>query len=140
MSLSIYLFFPGNCAEAFDFYRSVFGGEFAMSSTYGDAPPDMGVADADKDKLMHVSLPVGDSVLMGSDAMGDMGEGKSAGGSFAITYSPASKEEADAVFAKLTDGGEVQMEMQETFWGAYFGQGTDKFGIRWMINVNLHGE
>jgi len=140
MSLSIYLFFPGNCAEAFDFYKSIFGGEFMMSSTFGEGPPDMGVPEEDKDKIMHISYAIGDSVLMGSDTVASFGEVKPAGGSFAISYSPASREEADALFAKLTDGGEVQMALQETFWGAYFGQGKDKFGISWMINVHLQGD
>ena len=137
MSLNIYLFFPGNCAEAFDFYRSVFGGEFMMSSTFAEAPPEMGAAEDDKDKIMHISYPIGDSVLMGSDTCATWGEVKPAGGNFAISYNPATREEADELFAKLFEGGEAQMEMQDTFWGSYFGQGKDKFGISWMINVHL---
>ncbi len=137
MSLNIYLFFPGNCAEAFDLYRSVFGGEFLMSSTYAEGPPDMGAGEEDKDKIMHISYPIGDSVLMGSDACASWGDVKPAGGSFAISYSPATREEADEVFDRLLQGGEVQMPMQETFWGSYFGQGRDRFGVGWMINVDL---
>ena len=68
MSLNVYLFFDGNCREVFEFYRSVFGGEFAMIQTFGDGPPDMNVPDAEKDRIMHVSLPVGSTVLMGSDS------------------------------------------------------------------------
>lgn len=139
MSLSIYLFFPGNCAAAFDFYRSVFGGDFMVTSTYAEGPPDMGVAEEDLDKIMHISFPIGESVLMGSDSVASCGGVQPVGGSFSISYSPASKEEADTLFGQLFEGGEIQMEMAETFWGSYFGSGKDKFGINWMINVDLQG-
>ena len=137
MSLSTYLFYDGNCAEAFDFYKAALGGNIIISTTFGDAPPDMNVADADKDKIMHVSMKVGDDVLMGSDLIAGFSEVKPAGGNFSISYSPETKDDADRVFAALFDGGEVTMEMQDTFWGAYFGQGRDKFGVSWMINVDL---
>lgn len=138
MSLSIYLFFPGNCAEAFDFYRTVFGGDYMVSTTFADGPPDMGVGEEDLNKIMHISYPIGTSVLMGSDSVASCGGVQPVGGSFAISYSPASKAEADKVFSQLLDGGEVQMELAETFWGSYFGSGKDKFGINWMINVDLN--
>ena len=137
MSLSIYLFFPGNCAEAFDFYKSVFGGDFMTYSTFAEGPPDMGIAEEDKDKIMHVCYPLGDNVLMGSDSVDGCGEVGPAGGNFAISYSPATKAQADEVFARLMEGGKIQMELAETFWDSYFGQGKDKFGINWMINVDL---
>ncbi len=137
MSLSPYLTFNGNCAEAFDFYKSVFGAEFIVRQTFGDGPPDMGVADADKSKIMHVSLPIGDSVLMGSDTAGDHGPPFQQGNNFSISYAPATKAEADKVYAKLKDGGIEVMAMQDTFWNAYFGMCTDKFGVQWMINVGL---
>lgn len=137
MSLSSYLFFNGNCAEAFDFYRSIFGGEFSSYATYADAPPDMGVPDSEKRKVMHVSLPVGDSVLMGSDTCEAFGPPRTQGTNFALSYNPTTKEEAERVFGSVLEGGEVGMPLQDTFWGAYFGQGTDRFGIEWMINVDL---
>lgn len=136
MSLQTYLFFEDNCAEAFEFYRSVFGGDFSFHTTFADAPAEMGVPDAEKDRIMHVSLPVGDSVLMGSDSSSAFGPPKAVGRNFAISYTPDSREEADRAFAALLEGGAVEMPMQDTFWGAYFGQGTDKFGISWMINVD----
>ena len=139
MSLNTYLFFDDNCAEAFEFYRSVFGGEFSYHTTFADAPAEMGVPDGEKDRIMHVSLPVGDSVLMGSDNCSAFGPPKPVGGNFSISYTPATREEADRAFAALLDGGEVGMPMQDTFWGAYFGQGTDKFGVGWMINVDNAG-
>lgn len=136
MTLQTYLFFDGNCAEAFDFYRSVFGGEFSSRSTYADAPADMGIRDDDRNKIMHVSLPIGDSVLMGSDHCEGAGPPLSHGTNFAVSYTPANRKEAERVFAKLLEGGEVSMPLQDTFWGSYFGQGTDRFGIAWMINVD----
>ena len=136
MSLSIYLFFDGNCADAFDFYQSVFGGEVIVRSTFGEAPPDMPVADSDKDRIMHISLQIGDGVLMGSDAAKGFGEKPEAGSNFSISYTPKTREEADEIFPRLTEGGEISMPLQDTFWGAYFGQGKDKFGIGWMLNVD----
>ncbi len=138
MSLSTYLFFNGNCAEAFEFYRSALGGEFIVHSTFADAPPDMKVADADKEKIMHVSLAVGDSVLMGSDMAEGFGRKVEPGTNFAISHSPKTKADVDRIFPRLTEGGNVTMPLQETFWGAYFGQGTDRFGVQWMLNVELN--
>lgn len=139
MTLSTYLTFDGDCGAAFDFYKSVFGGDFAVRSTFADAPPDMGVADADKGKIMHVSLPVGDSVLMGSDRAGDQGPPFKAGNNFSISYSPKTKKDADRVFLQLAQGGHVAMPLQDTFWGAYFGMCTDRFGVQWMVNVDQSG-
>lgn len=135
MTLNTYLFFDGNCAEAFEFYRSVFGGDFAFRTTFAEAPPDMGVSESDTDKIMHVSLNVGDSMLMGSDTIEGFGGARPAGSNFAISYTTNTKQDADRIFAKLLDGGEVSMPLQDTFWGAYFGQGRDRFGIEWMVNA-----
>ena len=137
MSLNTYLFFDGNCREAFEFYRSVFGGDFAIVMTYGEAPPEMAVPDDEKDRIMHVSLPVGPSVLMGSDSCSTMGGAPTVGNNFAISIEGESREHCDETFAKLSEGGQVKMPMAETFWGAYFGNWTDKFGIDWMINYEL---
>lgn len=134
MTLNVYLTFKGDCLEAFEFYRSVFGGEFAARQTFGDGPAEMGVAEADADKIMHVSLPVGDSVLMGSDALAGHGGDITIGDNFSISYAPPSREETDRVFAMLAEGGEVTMPLQDMFWGAYFGSCRDKFGVNWMLN------
>lgn len=133
-TLSTYLNFDGDCAEAFDFYRSVFGGDFQARQTFGDGPPDMEVKPADKNRILHVALPVGASVLMGSDTLEGMGEPFRQGNNFAITYSPSSKEDADAKFAALSKGGAQTLPMQDMFWGAYFGMAKDKFGVNWMVN------
>ena len=135
MSLNPYLTFDGNCGEAFDFYKSVFGGSFAMRSTFGEGPSDMGVSDAFKDRIMHVSLPIGASVLMGSDTAGEASGPFVQGTNFSMSYNPSSKSDADQKFAKLAAGGMEIMAMQDTFWGAYFGMCVDKFGIRWMLNM-----
>ena len=134
--LNTYLTFDGKCREAFEFYRSVFGGDFSAFQTFGDAPPDMPIADADKDRVMHVSLPVGGSTLMGSDTAGGFGGPVVVGNNFSISLAPESKQQCDALFAKLSDGGEVRMPLQDTFWGAYFGMCKDRFDINWMINYD----
>ena len=134
MSLSTYLFFDGKCREAFEFYRSVFGGEFLAISTFGDGPSDMNVPEAEKDRIMHVSLPVGSGVLMGSDTTSAFGPPPVQGTNFAISIAGESREHCDEVLAKLSDGGTVKMPMEDMFWGAYFGCWTDRFGIDWMIN------
>ena len=136
MSLNIYLTFDGNCREAFEFYRSVFGGDFGAFVTFAEGPDDMPVGDDEKDNVMHVSLPIGDSVLMGSDSS-SFGPPVSAGNNFSISIIGQSREHCDEVFAKLSPGGSVTMPLQETFWGSYYGMWTDRFGINWMVNYAL---
>ena len=137
MSLNIYLTFDGNCREAFDFYKSVFGGEYSAFQTFGDGPPDMDVAEQDKDKVMHVSLPVDSSTLMGSDTAEGFGGPVIVGTNFSISIVGESKEHCDDVFAKLAEGGEVKMPLQETFWGDYFGMCRDQYDINWMISFDM---
>ena len=133
MTLSIYLTFEDNCREAFEFYRSVFGGEFDNVQTFGDGPPDMGVPEEARGRIMHMSLPVGGSVLMGSDSGAGSGGGPVVGANFSIHYAASSREDADAVYGKLSHGGDASMPMGEMFWGAYFGSCTDRFGIGWQV-------
>ena len=136
MSLNTYLFFDGHCREAFEFYRSVFGGEYQILQTFADGPPDLQVADEEKDRIMHVSLTVGSSVLMGSDSASAFGPPPVQGTNFAVSITAESREHCDELFAKLSEGGTVQMPMQETFWGAYFGNWTDRFGVAWMVSYD----
>ncbi len=89
------------------------------------------------DRIMHVSLPIGSSVLMGSDSSSAFGPPPVAGSNFYISFSAETRDEADDRFAKLSEGGEVEMEMQDMFWGAYFGSVKDKFGIKWQVS---HGD
>ena len=134
MSLYTYLTFEDNCREAFEFYRSVFGGDFSELQTFGDGPPDMGIPDDAKNRIMHVSLPIGESILMGSDNNPSFAPPLVAGNNFSISYAPPTREDADEKFNALSDGGQIGMPMEEMFWGAYFGSCTDRFGIAWMIN------
>ena len=135
MSLTIYLHFNGNCREAFEFYRSIFGGEFELFNTFREGPPDMGMSEEELDQVMHVSYPIGSSDLMGSDVPSQFGPAPVQGNNFSISYQPESREAADELFDKLSDGGQVTMPMEEQFWGAYFGSCIDKFGIGWMLNT-----
>ncbi len=135
MSLTIYLYFNGNCREVFEFYRSIFGGEFEMISTFREGPEDMPLPEDVLNQVMHVSYPIGSSVLMGSDMPSEFGPTPVQGSNFSISYTSSSREEADELFAKLSDGGTVTMPMEDQFWGAYFGSCIDKFGISWQLNT-----
>lgn len=134
-----YLMFNGNCAEAFDFYKSVFGGEFKTKTTFGDMPPAEGEPALDADtakRIMHMSLPISaETLLMGSDTHPRYGDTKM-GGNISLSVDVKSKEEADKVFNGLAAGGEIRMPIAMTFWNAYFGMLTDKFGIEWMVNYD----
>lgn len=133
-----YLNFNGNCEEAFNFYRSVFGGEFNYLGRFGEMPPsdDYKVPDSDKDLVMHVSLPIGTSVLMGSDVGGAWAPSYKQGNNFSVSVTADSKDDADRIFNALAEGGTITMPMNQTFWGDYFGMLTDKFGINWMMSFN----
>ena len=102
MTLSIYLNFDGNCREAFEFYHSAFGGEFMHISTFGEGPPDMGVPEEESERIMHVSLPIGDSVLMGSDTSPTFGPPYQAGNNFSVSCHPQTREETDRLFAAIS--------------------------------------
>ena len=134
MTLSTYLLFDGNCRDVFEFYKSVFGGEFSIFMTFADGPEDMQIPDGEHENVMHVSLPIGNSVLMGSDVPSGHGSRLNVGNNFAISYASSSREETDNLFARISEGGEVTMPLMDTFWGAYFGSCTDKFGINWQFN------
>jgi PhnB protein len=134
VKMNIYLNFMDNTEEAFNFYRSVFGGEFTMVQRFKDTPEASKVSAADQEKLMHIALPVGSNLLMGSDAPESMGFKIVQGDNFSISLDVDSITEADQIFEKLSEGGKVEMKLQNMFWGTYFGMLRDKFGIRWMIN------
>lgn len=137
-TINVYLTFDGNCEEAFNFYRSVFGGEFTFLGRFKDMPPMEGVPPMDEkmgNRVMHVSLPISaETVLMGSDSGGEWGPELKHGNNFSISVNTDSKHEADRIFNTLSKGGHIQMEMQSTFWGDYFGNFADKFGIGWMVS------
>ena len=140
MPVLTYLSFNGNCREALDFYRSVFGGEYVIIQTFGDGPPDMGVPESDRDKIMHATLTVGDGVIMGSDMPSNFGPPPVMGNNFSLSYPTQSREETDELFAKMSEGGKVTMPLQDMFWGSYFGACTDKFGINWQFDYEMRRE
>lgn len=132
--LNPYLNFDGTCEEAFNFYKSVFGGEFLGGVYKMKDMQGMEVPEEAKERVMHVSLPVGGDMLMGSDTM--PGQPFTAGNNNYISIFPESREEADQLFAALSEGGDVEMPMEDQFWGDYFGSLKDKFGVYWMVNFN----
>jgi PhnB protein len=141
-TVNIYLTFNGHCKEAFTFYKSVFGGDFQYIGKY-DAMPSQGdvpfVNDHEKDKIMHITLPISkETMLMGNDSLEASGSPLAAANNFAIAVKTDSKEEADRLFDKLSQGGQVTLPMRETFWGSYYGMITDKFGIQWKMSVDLN--
>ena len=139
-TINPYLTFNGTCEEAFNFYKSVFGGDFPYAGKFKDMPPnpDYPVAEAEKEKIMHISLPISkETILMGSDSSGSFGHASVAGNNFSISVNTDSIEEVTRIFNELSAGGKIKMPLNKTFWGAYFGMFTDKFGIHWMVNCEL---
>lgn len=134
-----YISFNGNCEEAFNFYKSVFGGEFPYIGRYSEMPAEYNVEPKDKDLIMHVSLPISNgSILMGADMSEAFGGKAPMGSNISISLNADSEAEADKLFAGLSAGGQVVMPLGKTFWGAYFGMFTDKFGISWMVNYDYN--
>jgi PhnB protein len=136
-----YLNFPGTTEKAFLFYQSVFKTEFAGKGIqrFGDIPQSTEnwppVAEEIKQLVLHVELPIlGGHILMGTDAPKEMGYTLSSGNNMHISLEPETREEADRLFAELSVGGNITMPMADMFFGAYFGEFTDQFGINWMIN------
>lgn len=137
--MNIYLFFNGNCREVFEFYRDIFGGEFATIMTFREGPEGMQIAEEELDGIMHVSLPIGSGHLMGSDVPAAFRSPTVAGDNFAISIEPSNAEEMETQFAKLSDGGKVTTPLEMMFWGAYHGSCTDKYGINWQFNYSPKG-
>jgi PhnB protein len=135
-SINPYLNFAGNTEEAFDFYKKIFGGDFAGGIfRFKDTPDAEKLSKSDQEKVMHVGLPMGKgNMLMATDALESMGFKLTFGNNIHLSIETDSKEEADKLFKGLSEGGNVDMSMQDQFWGAYFGSLTDKFGVKWMIN------
>jgi PhnB protein len=139
---STYLNFPRNTEEAFNFYRSVFGGEFSGGGierfrdvpAAEEMPP---LAEEDKDLIMHIELPLpGGHILLGTDAPESMGFRINMGNNVHINIEPDTRAETKRLITSLSGGGKVTMELQEMFWGGYYGSCTDKFGVQWMFNSN----
>lgn len=142
-SVNIYLIFNGNCEEAFDFYKSIFGGTFTYMGRFKDMPPIPGktMSEQEGNRIMHVSLPISkETSLMGSDSSDEYGHATVIGTNFSVSVNAKSQAEADRIFNALAEGGRVNMPMEKTFWGAYFGMLVDKFGIQWMVNFDFNAK
>ena len=134
-----YLNFDGQAEEAFNFYKSVFGGEFLMLQKMGDAPDADKIPDNEKNRVMHVALPINEhTILMASDCLPSAGHVLKKGNNMYISINTDSREEADRLFYGLSAGGKIEMPMDDMFWGDYFGSFTDKFGIQWMVNFGSY--
>jgi PhnB protein len=137
--VSTYLNFPRSTESAFQFYKKVFGTEFAGPiARFGDIPSQPGqppMPDADKNLVMHVALPIlSGHLLMGTDAPESMGFSLTQGNNVYINLEPDTRGETDRLFKALSENGKVETPLQEMFWGGYFGSLTDRFGVRWMFN------
>jgi PhnB protein len=139
--VNIYLSFDGNCENAFNFYKSIFGGEFYYISRYKDMPsPERPLSDQEKEKIMHVGLPVSkETILLGCDIFSEtQGEKFVAGNNFSICVSAENEEEARRIFNALSEGGTITMPLDKSFWGALFGMLIDRFGVAWMVDYSLN--
>lgn len=134
-SINPYLNFPGNAEKTFNFYRKIFGGDFVGGiNRFTNAPGTENLSDADKNKVMHIGLPMGNNnFIMATDALESMGFKVTSGNNFYIAIDAESREEADKLFKELSEGGKVEMPMADQFWGDYFGSLADNFSVQWMV-------
>ena len=129
--------FNGNAEEAFNFYKSVFGGEFAMIIRFKDfSSPEHPISEREANKIMHIALPIGKNVLMANDVPESMGKVNENENRSKISISAESREEADKLFNGLSAGGQIEMPLADSPWGSYFGMFRDKYGIEWMVDFD----
>jgi PhnB protein len=135
--VNVYLNFAGNTEEAFDFYKSVFGGELNIVR-FKDMPMEgVSIPEADQNKVMHTSLPIGgDAVLMASDVLESLGQKLTQGNNAYVSVHPESKAESDRLFSTLSADGSIEMPIADQPWGDCYGAFEDKFGVRWMVNFH----
>lgn len=137
--VSTYLNFPRTTEQAFNFYKSIFGGEFKSLQRCSQVPQQEGmppISEADKKLIMHIELQIlGGHVLMGTDAPESMGFKITQGNNIYINLEPDTRAETERLFKALSSGGKIEMQLQEMFWGGYFGSLVDKFGVQWMFNT-----
>jgi PhnB protein len=130
-----YINFNGNTEEAFTFYKSVFGGEFARITRFGDMP-NSNIPESENNKIMHIALPIGKNVLMGNDVPEFMGRVNENENRSKIAISAESKEEADHLYNGLSVGGQIEMPIADSPWGSYFAMFRDKYGIEWTVDFD----
>jgi PhnB protein len=136
-SINPWINFNGNAEEAFAFYKSVFGGEFAKVTRLGDlSSPEFPVEEKDANKIMYVALPIGKNILIGNDVPEGMGRVNEEENRSKISISAESKEEADRLFNGLSAGGTVEVPIADSPWGSFFGMLRDRFGIEWMVEFD----
>ncbi len=136
IKINPYLNFKGNCLEAFEFYKYVFGGEFTYLGYFKDMPQDAEhpLPEHVKDKIMHMSLPISqETTLMGCDVVEEFGQKVGFDGNIDLMVNAESQAEADDIWSRLSEGASINMPLQAVFWGDYFGSLTDRFGVRWMV-------
>ncbi len=132
-----YINFNGNAEEAFTFYKSVFGGEFAMVKRFKEmANADFPVSEKEANKIMHIALPIGRNVLMANDVPESMGQVNENENRSKIAISAESREEADRIFNGLSTDGTIEFPLSDSPWGSYFGMFRDKYGIEWMVDYD----
>lgn len=132
-----YLNFNGNTEEAFQFYKSVFGGDFVFLQRMKETPEHSKLTPEEQNLIMHIALPIGENILMGSDIVESMGHRLREGNNSFISVSLESQAEAERIFNLLTAEGLVHVPLQKSFWNSYFGMLTDKFGIQWMVDYQI---
>jgi PhnB protein len=138
VTINPYLNFSGDTEKAMIFYKSIFGGEFNIVQKFKDMPGGNKIGENEQQKIMHMSLPIGNSNhLLASDIMESMGQTLEMGTNFTLTAVTESEKEADKIFNALAHGGQITMAMNKAFWGAYVGMLKDKFGIQWMISYEV---
>jgi PhnB protein len=136
-TINPYINFNGNAEEAFAFYKSVFGGEFAKIIRFKDlSSPEFPVAKNEENKIMHIALPIGKNILMANDVPESMGRVNENENRSKISISAESREEADKLFKGLSAGGKIEMPMDDSPWGSYFGMFRDKYGIEWTVDFD----
>lgn len=125
-------------SKLFDFYKQVFQADILHVSTFAEMPENDMCKAEDEDKIMHISLPINERfMLMGCDTIGGQTARHNPGNNFALSVNPETLVEAERVFNALSEGGEITMPLEKSFWGSYFGMLNDPFGIRWMINYEI---
>lgn len=141
IKINPYLNFAGNTEEAFNFYKFIFGGEFSSFFRFKDMPMEgASIPEEDQDKIMHIALPIGDDVLMASDALKSIGLKVNFGNNSYVSIHPDSKQEADRLFNALSEDGVIEMQIADQPWGDYYGSFTDKFGVQWMVSYSPPSE
>jgi PhnB protein len=136
-NINPYINFNGNAEEAFNFYKSVFGGEFQAVVRFKDLEgPEFQVPEGEGDKIMRIVLPIGGSVLIANDVPASMGPVSENENRSKISVNTESREEAEQIFTGLTDGATVEMPLGDSPWGTYFGMFRDRYGIEWTVEFD----